>query len=234
MNSDLEISVVIPVLGDAKCLAELLESLKTPCPAGEVAPHEIVVVDGSNDEECSDICAEHDCVYISTRPGRGHQLNQGANVAEGSILWFLHADGRPPASSLSLIRREIAGGAIGGYFRFQFGGEATWYKKLLAWLINARTGLGVPYGDQGLFFCKTVYAKAGGFSDAPLFEEVPLVRSARRHGPFVEITAPIRVSPRRWERDGWIRRTLENRLLALGYMARVSPEALAARYSSKC
>ena len=34
--------------------------------------------------------------------------------------------------------------------------------------------------------------------------------------------------------DGWVRHTLENRLLALGYMLGVSPQTLAARYRQKC
>jgi rSAM/selenodomain-associated transferase 2 len=234
MNSHTTITVVIPVLGDTDYLAEILADFNADCQTSGVAPDEIVVVDGANDDNCADLCAEHDCVYLRTKPGRGHQLHKGAKIAGGSVIWFLHADVRPPLSALTLIRREVEDGAIGGYFRFQFSGETTWYKKLLAWLINTRTSLGVPYGDQGLFLCQAVYSKTGGFPDVPLFEEVPLVQSARRHGRFVEITAPIRVSPRRWERDGWFRRTVENRLLALGYMLGVSPQVLAGRYRPKC
>jgi hypothetical protein len=38
------------------------------------------------------------------------------------------------------------------------------------------------------------------------------------------------VSPRRWERDGWIRRSLMNRLLALGFALGVAPDRLARMY----
>ena len=234
MNSDLAISVVIPVLGDTKCLAEILAGLVSVEETTGLAADQIIVVDGGNDTACADLCAAHQCVYLRARPGRGHQMHAGANIADGDVVWFLHADVRPPASAFSLIRHEVDNGAIGGYFRFQFSGQSTWYKKLLAWLINARTRVGVPYGDQGLFISKALYSKTGGFPDTPLFEEVPLIQRARRHGPFVEIPVPIGVSPRRWERDGWLRRTLENRLLALGYMLGVSPDALAGRYHTKC
>jgi len=234
MKTDVTISVVIPVLGDLQCLAGILADLKSIRQTAEGAPNEIVVVDGANDDDCADLCAKHECIYLATRPGRGHQLHQGAMTARNSVLWFLHADARPPVAAISSIRREIEGGAIGGYFRFRFRGDSTWYKKLLAWFINARTRLGVPYGDQGLFISKVHYSKTGGFPDTPLFEEVPLIQSARRHGRFVEIPVPIGVSPRRWERDGWLRRTLENRLLALGYMLGISPQALAGRYRPKC
>jgi hypothetical protein len=66
-----------------------------------------------------------------------------------------------------------------------------------------------------------------------LFEEVPLVRALRRAGRFARVGATIGVSPRRWERDGWVRRTLENRVLALGYLAGISPRRLARRYRGR-
>jgi hypothetical protein len=80
---------------------------------------------------------------------------------------------------------------------------------------------------------RAAYEQAGGFADAPLFEEVPLVRALRRAGRFDSVDAAIGVSPRRWERDGWVRRTLENRLLALAYMAGISPHRLARRYRGR-
>ena len=113
-------------------------------------------------------------------------------------------------------------------------GKVTWYKRLLASFINIRARFGVPYGDQGLFIRNSNYMAMDGFRDAPLFEEVSLVKTARGLGNFVEIATPIGVSPRRWEQDGWFRRTLENRLLALGYMLGISPQTLSRRYRPKC
>jgi hypothetical protein len=106
----------------------------------------------------------------------------------------------------------------------------TWNKRVLARLINWRTRYGVPYGDQGLFVARADYDAVGGFADTPLFEEVPLVRGLRRRGAFVPVAASIGVSPRRWERDGWLRRSVGNRLLALAYSLGVSPRRLARRY----
>ena len=54
----------------------------------------------------------------------------------------------------------------------------------------------------------------------------------RRQGRLRALDTPIGVSPRRWERDGWIRRTVENRLLALGFALGVNPARLARRYRS--
>ena len=131
---------------------------------------------------------------------------------------------------MALIRNRHLTGAPGGFFGFRFAGPATWYKRLLARMINWRTQFGTPYGDQGLFVARTAYDAVGGFADTPLFEEVPLVRALRGRGTFTRVAAAIGVSPRRWERDGWLWRSLGNRLLALAYMLGVPPRRLARRY----
>lgn len=231
------VAAIIPVLGDASALDRLVTSLLDQ----SQLPDEIIVVDGVPQPQCRSLCEARGCRYLSTRPGRGHQLDTGARAANGCVLWFLHADGQPPRAGVRLIKDAVVAGASGGFFRFRFAGTETWYKRLLARLVNLRTVIGVPYGDQGLFATRQAYVAAGGFPDTPLFEEVPLVRAIRRNGRFIQLPAAINVSPRRWERDGWVRRTIENRLLALGYMLGISPGTLARRYrpidregSAKC
>ncbi|MEQ1802114.1 MAG: TIGR04283 family arsenosugar biosynthesis glycosyltransferase [Gammaproteobacteria bacterium] len=220
------VSVVIPVIGDNEMLGRLLARLRDLA----APPDEIVIVDGGSSAGCRSLARRFRCVYVGTRAGRGHQLHAGALRASGDVLWFLHADADPPEDGITLIRSRHLAGAAGGFFTFRFSGEPTWYKRTLAGLINWRTRFGTPYGDQGLFAGRANYDAAGGFADTPLFEEVPLVRALRRRGRFTRLAAPIGVSPRRWERDGWLWRSAGNRLLALAYMAGVPPRRLARRY----
>lgn len=220
------VSVVIPVIGDNEMLTRLLDRLRSlPAP-----PDEIVIVDGGSSAGCRSLARRFRCVYVGTRAGRGHQLHAGALRASGDVLWFLHADAEPPVDGVTLIRSRHLAGAAGGFFTFRFAGETTWYKRVLAHLINWRTRFGTPYGDQGLFCGRATYDAVGGFADTPLFEEVPLVRALRRRGAFTRLGAAIGVSPRRWERDGWLWRSAGNRLLALAYLAGVPPRRLARRY----
>jgi rSAM/selenodomain-associated transferase 2 len=218
--------VIIPVVADNETLTRLLNRLHN----AEHLPDEIVIVDGGASSACRSLARRFSCMYVSTRRGRGHQLHAGALRASGDILWFLHADAVPPDNALALIRAQYTTGSAGGYFSFRFTGTDTWYKSTLAQLINLRARFGTPYGDQGLFASRTAYDAAGGFADVPLFEEVALVRTLRRQGSFACMPADIGVSPRRWERDGWIRRTLGNRLLALGHALGIPPQRLARRY----
>jgi rSAM/selenodomain-associated transferase 2 len=220
------VSAIIPVLADTEALARLLEQLR----ASPVPPDEIVIVDGGSSAGCRSLARRYRCTYVTTRPGRGHQLHAGALRATSEVLWFLHADATPPPDAVPLIRERHAAGAAGGYFSFRFAGAPGLWKSALAQLINWRARIGVPYGDQGLFASRVAYDAVGGFADLPLFEEVPLVRGLRAQGDFRHVAADIGVSPRRWERDGWIRRTLHNRYLALAYGLGVSPAGLVRKY----
>lgn len=220
------ISIVVPVFKDGPALRRLLEKLASE-------PHdafEVVVVDAAQDSGCNAVCEEFGARRISCAPGRGHQLNAGAENARGKILWFVHADAEPPRGCIDLVKNSVQRDCVGGYFRFRFAGERTWYKTLLQGLINWRTRFGTPYGDQGLFAARDAFEAAGGFADTPIFEEVPLVRALRNAGKFGAIDADIGVSCRRWERDGWLRRSLANRALALAYASGIAPEVLARRY----
>lgn len=220
------LSIIIPVLDDLQALKSLLAHLSTL--QGSV--EEVIVCDGAASHECEQLCTKTGAIYLTTTACRGHQLSLGANRSCGEILWFLHADSKPATNSPELIQAHISAGNNGGYFSFQFQGKPCWQKKWLARAINLRNRFGIPYGDQGLFAIREAYIKSGGFESTPLFEEVRFVRNLRKQGSFKRINSPIGVSPRRWERDGWLKRTLLNRWLALAHALGASPERLAHRY----
>ncbi len=140
----------------------------------------------------------------------------------------------PSASNpLPSILAAAAKGAAGGYFRFRFAGESGWQATLLERLIALRNHFGVPYGDQGLFVTAEAYQGCGQHRPWPLFEEVELVKHLRQRGRFVRLNDGVRVDPRRWQRDGWWRRSLSNRLLALKFTCGVPAERLAQQYSDR-
>jgi len=220
------ITAIIPVLGETGELQRLLELLRNLSDPVD----EIIVVDGLRHDDCRNLCKRYGCDWLPTRCGRGHQLHAGALQASSDILWFVHADAAPGRTAATDIRRHIASGCDGGYFRFRFSGTTNAAKRALAAMINLRTTIGIPYGDQGLFATRSAYMEAGGFPDQPLFEEVRLVRNLRRRRRFLPVAATIGVSQRRWQRDGWVRRSCENRLLAAAYTVGISPQTLARRY----
>ncbi len=224
------VSVVIPVYRDEEALGHLLPRLSRLVHR----PREILVADGGDSIRIRALCRKYGARYISSLPCRGIQLDAGARRSSGDVLWFLHADADIKGDPLTAIEAALAGGACGGFFRFRFAGERPWPASLLERLVALRVRFGVPYGDQGLFMTRDAYFGAGGYPPWPLFEEVPLVRGLRKRGKFLSLEEPIFVDPRRWERDGWWRRSFLNRWLAAGFLVGVSPERLSKRYRVCC
>ena len=224
----LNFSVIIPCYRDEDKLAYLLHQLHQ-LPS---VPQEIIVVDGAASARCHEICNQYAVRWLADKPCRGEQLRAGAALATGDVLWFLHADARFSMNAVKVMTTAIARGAVGGYFRFRFDVPRTWPALILEPAIALRCRYGVPYGDQGLFVLRRIYARVGGHGPWPLFEEVPLVRRVRRVGRFQSLREPILVDPCRWQRDGWWRRTWKNRKLALNFACGVAPNELAARYGS--
>ena len=222
-----DIAIVIPVLDDADRLRTLLDLIT----GWQIQPREIIVVAAKADAQLSALCRRRGCRVLASEPCRGRQQDQGARAAQAGILWFLHADATPCPSSLGDIVRAIAGGAEGGHFSFSFRGIPMFRKTAIGRLTNLRVKLGgIPYGDQGIFVRRDIYLRCGGFPHQPLFEEVGLVRRLRSRGRFRAIETPLGVSPRRWERDGWLRRCLNNRRLALAHACGTAAHRLANQY----
>ena len=222
------VSLVIPVYKDIQALHELLQIL----PQLQPAVYEIIVVDGNRSNACRQLCASSGSIYLAANANRGAQLRAGAKRATGDILWFLHADSHPTLNSIQIIYQHLSKGNDSGFFRFRFTGTQHWYKRILAAAINLRSRYGVPYGDQGLFADKDAYRLAGGHAKTPLFEEVPLIKNLRRVSNCSIAAGDIGVSSRRWERDGWIRRSIHNRYLAAAFSVGVAPETLASKYQN--
>jgi rSAM/selenodomain-associated transferase 2 len=224
------IAIVIPVRRDTAAIRNLLLRIRS----WAYQPAEVVVVSAESSNEVQVLCTETQSTYLEAPSCRGAQLHCGAEQTFSETLWFLHADSEPHEDSLEEIAKIVAADANGGYFRFTFSGPRTWWKSLLAVLINLRAKLGgMPYGDQGIFVRRDAYFDAGGFALQPLFEEVTLVKNLRNRGHFAALELPIGVATRRWENDGWWYRSVTNRTLALRYLFGVPVEELAKKYESR-
>jgi GT2 family glycosyltransferase len=93
--------------------------------------------------------------------------------------------------------------------------------------VRARVALlGLPYGDQALFVRRDAFAALGGYADLPIMEDVDLVQRLRRTGRLHRSALAATTSARRWERDGWLRRTARHLTLILLYFCGVEPVRL--------
>jgi hypothetical protein len=86
--------------------------------------------------------------------------------------------------------------------------------------------LGLPYGDQALFVRRPRFEAVGGFAEIPIMEDVDFVRRMHREGALFRSPLPVLTSARRWERDGWISRTVRHLVLITLYFCGVPPAQL--------
>jgi rSAM/selenodomain-associated transferase 2 len=221
-------SVIIPVLpDDVECLERTLGALGDPPRA------EIIVVNGG--EWTPRLAAlgrgAHHVRWLSSPRGRARQMNSGAKDARGDWLVFLHADTViGPGWLESLERLGDTGDLAGGCFRFELDSGSRWARAVERGVAARVRWCNLPYGDQALFARRNVFERLGGYRELPLMEDVDLVRRLRRIGRLYHSDVRATTSARRWEADGWIRRSVENMAMVLLFFAGVDPERLARRY----
>jgi hypothetical protein len=154
-------------------------------------------------------------------------MNAGAAIAHGDWLLFLHADTRLAAGWRTAIEHANADRHVSlGCFRFVLDSPSVAARviEIGVWLRVLLFRL--PYGDQALFVRREQFAQLGGYSDLPIMEDVDLVRRLLVTGRLYAASEDAVTSARRWEEDGWMRRTGRHLRLILLYFAGVHPERL--------
>lgn len=220
-----DISIIIPTINEAESLGPTL--------AGVVGQPgvEVIVADGGSHDQTVSLASAAGARVMDAAAGRGSQQNAGARAAQGSILLFLHADTRLPEGFAAQVREALSlPGVVAGAFRFAINGGG-WRFRLLELCTNWRAAwLGLPYGDQALFLPASLFQTMGGFREIALLEDVDLVLRLRKIGRITLLACPAHTSARRWKRLGFVRTTLINQLILLGFFCGFSPKRLALWY----
>lgn len=224
------LSIIIPCLNEADCIADTLAALGPARRRGA----EVIVVDGGSDDATTDRAAPMADTVISAPRGRASQMNAGAARARGEILLFLHADSRPPEAVDGLVIDGLKrAGRSWGRFDVSIDSEHPLLRTVER-LMNWRSRLtGIATGDQGVFVTRTLFTAAGRFPDIPLMEDVELSKRLKRFGPPLCLRHRIVTSGRRWEKRGVLRTILLMWRLRLAYWLGADPRRLAMRYGGR-
>jgi rSAM/selenodomain-associated transferase 2 len=218
-----DVSVVIPTLNEAESIAAAVDSALI---AGSV---DVIVCDGGSTDETTRLASRAGAAkVVRSLPGRGIQLNSGAVFAEKSFVLFLHADNRLDASCLNQICQHPQ--AVWGAFRQRIDSPRPIF-RVLEWGNAARVSLRrMPFGDQAIFVRRDVFKEQGGFEEIPLMEDFELSRRLRRVARPLLLKGKVSISPRRWQRRGVIRQTIQNWSIQMSYALGTSAERLKQRY----
>ena len=148
----MQLSVIIPVLNEEKLLPGLLNFLVDFLSEGI----EIIVVDGGSKDDTISIA----------KSNRASQLNLGAKMAKGEVLYFLHVDTMPPASFIQDIFEQRSAGYESGSYRLQLGEQKSGLLAINSFFTKFRWLIFQGGGDQSLFIGRSTFEKIGGYNDS--------------------------------------------------------------------
>lgn len=192
--SPVALSVIIPVLDEARALGRMLDAM-----ARLRGPVEVIVVDGGSRDGTVEMARRRGVRLITAEPGRGSQMHAGACAARSDALWFLHADTHPPAEAAERIIEALSDpDVVAGNFAVKFDGGRR-AARFLTWLYPHLRRIGLCYGDSAIFVRRGEHGRVGGFRPFPLFEDLDLVRRLRRRGRLIQLPMTVVTSSRRFE-----------------------------------
>ena len=224
-----EISVIIPVVNEAKLLPELIKFL---CAQDSNKKLEIIVVDGKSTDDTVEVALSCDVQLVeSDKRCRATQMNLGAKKATTNNLYFVHADVIPPKNFISEIVRMDKKEVELAFFRQIFdkmnpflavNSFFTRYKKL--WCRG---------GDQTIFVKKDLFEKLNGFDDKfVIMEEYDFMTRALKLTDYEIMDGATIVSTRKYSTNSYFKVMRANLKAIRSFKKGVSPEVIKADYTS--
>jgi rSAM/selenodomain-associated transferase 2 len=207
-----DLSVIIPTLDEAHCLAHLLRQIGQQ----QGLTLEVIVADGGSIDGTPDRAREFGAQVLQTGRGRAVQMNAAAKRASSDYLLFLHADSELGFTAqlrvaLDTVQAEVEkhGPCVAGHFTLRFIRRSLGHRLFYRY-IEEKTELNRPHtinGDQGLLLPKAYFETLGGFDERlPFLEDQRLAARIRDTGLWICLPGRLLTSARRFEAEGHYRR----------------------------
>jgi len=223
----MRLAILLAARNEEARLERCLASLRPFLDAGDA----LVVADDGSSDATADIAERSGATKLLRLPGvgRGRAYRKAFDAAPAGADAMLVAQADmafPPeardaiAATLRIGATENSlGGAAWGFFRQRIEGGGA--RLALVEAGNAlRAQLGLPYGDQAVFFRRDALERAGGFPDQPTMEDLELaLRLRRAFGRPAVAKGRVGISRRHWEGRSVALRTIENWRAAMAYVA---------------
>ena len=225
----MQISIIIPTLNEAENIGRLIHYLKTH---GDARLFEIIVVDGRSQDDTEGLASREGATVVkSERRGRAIQMNLGAAIARGNVLYFIHADCQPPSTYCADIQQFIDEGYPLGCYRYRFDAQGFMLK------INAYFTRFSPLwcrgGDETLYVTREVFHALKGYDEYySIMEEYDFIRRAQQLYLFKIIPKYVVVSARKYETNSWLRVMWANFRVFRLFKKGVSPDILGKTYKN--
>ena len=225
----MQISIIIPAYNEEENIGKLVSYLIQH--SNELVAELIVVDAGSNDDTIKIAKKNGAKTVLSPQKGRAAQMNYGASIAKGDILYFIHADTFPPVSFTSDINKAIQNGFAKGRYSTKFNSRK-WYLKINAWvtLFDWFICMG---GDNTLFVTRQVFEKNEGFTnEMRIMEEYEFCERVRKEGALYKILPGVAlVSARKYDTNSWWTVQMANKKMVSMYKKGASQQDMVNKYT---
>lgn len=223
------VSIIIPTYNEEENILQLLNYLKDN---SDDRLAEIIVVDGGSRDQTVHIVKEagFTCT-ISEKRGRAAQMNCGYKMSKGNLLYFIHADTKPPASYLDDLYHAMIEGYSAGCYRFRFDSD-----DLLLSINSYFTRFDrimCRGGDQTLFITRKLFENLGAYQeDFMIMEEYNLIQKIQKAALFKIIPKDVIVSARKYEKNHYLKVNFANLVLFMMYFSGARQETMVHAYKS--
>ena len=224
-TNDFQLSIIVPVFNEIKLLPNFLAHLEQQSQKKQ----EIIVVDGGSSDGSLEFLKQWtQGKVIQSERGRAVQMNKGAAVASGELLYFVHVDSQlPKAFDHYLLQAAKDYGA--GCFRLDFDKKNNWLK--LAAAGSKWNHLLCRGGDQSLFIRVGVFFQLQGFDEHyKVCEDLNLIQKLYRTTHFTVLPLVLITSSRRFYQKGTAKLLFHFRVLHLMHWVGFAPELLWSYY----
>lgn len=225
----MKISVIIPTYNEEERIGELIDYLLATKSNSEV---EIIVIDGGSDDKTIEISQSRKVrTEISSAIGRANQMNLGASIATGDVLYFVHADTYPPASYPNCIKESILKGYTSGCCAYNFDSNR-WPLKINSFFTQFN-GLLSGGGDQTLYVTRSIFEKMGGFNpEYIIMEDFEFSKRLKNSTRFKIIKSRAIVSARKYEKNSYIKVNSANLIAMIMFWLKIEPQKINSTYKS--
>lgn len=223
------ISIIIPTYNEEATIGALIPYLLKH---GGHLVKEVIVCDGGSVDNTLTIASEKGVRPLNCpEMGRAAQMNYGAALSTGEILYFIHADTLPPPGFASDIIGAVEERFACGRYQTRFDSNK-WLLKINAFF--TRFDWFVCYGgDQTFFITRELFASIDGFNaNMKIMEEYDLTERAKQKGRYKIFNKSALVSARKYKDRSWGQVQMANRKAVQLYKKGASQMEIIATYQA--
>ena len=213
------VSIIIITLNEIENLEKTIAAVKDASQiiSGYSIPIEIIISDGGSKDGTIELAKKIADKLVIGRPSRYNQLNEGAKLARGDILLFLHADTILPENAFTNIIYYMKNKSkIGGGFKKNWNWnpnlKRTRFIRFINYLWEATGNWLVKFfksfpGDNAIFVRKSIFEELNGFNPLWICEDFDFSRRLKKYGrrKIICIPSAVLTSTRRFEKYGFIK-----------------------------